>query len=656
MGPRYKTSGSFDAYLPGQNVSPYLSQHSQAQQHDYSHDAFVQPQQGGQDDPFRTRDPLQQPRNSLAYPHSEYRMRSIQGQDIKNGSGDNALDRRNIGTVCEEDHRYRVTNYQPDDNDKDAVGEAQVEDGRQDLYQHANRATANSSPVKSIYQSNTRYDVPHYRPLLTSPVDYQNAANKRIEQEVTAVMAADGYINTSPCPEDMPRLAALVFDAITCTDPTVIEDKRNKNGKDAQAVVRLKTGFYEPAVIELAAWSIIATTQTASLGVSLIEPHHKGKFEGTDVHQTFFDRLDAIIVTLACSKAACKQILDATFLNRLVNAPHSELKLKMGNSIINGRRNVQNSTGRAVKALWGDDEAIARLIRTKQEDAEKEAKLKRDPDFETGATVKPSAGAGAAFKTPSRSNKRGMTGGAGSAAKRHSASSKRLLKLKQEHVNEDEAEEDYEFETPSMPSRRPVIAGRSQAARNDRILSMTSNTTIDPQLNASPRSLDTRPSPASAPAGDLNLSYRLHLCNFLGVGSSHAYQLSLEELRLYAFAYNSDTLSQAWYHHSFTHGESGHGNRIELFTKNGTAQLMPMAQFSQLGHLSALALERGDIDTGGVVINEVVDSHRFESRNLDVLTRQTMGLIQNPFGFFNSSPPPQANTGACAFFHTPPTS
>ncbi|KAK6579703.1 hypothetical protein PZA11_007939 [Diplocarpon coronariae] len=656
--PQHQTNGNFNACQPTPNVGPYLSQQGQVQQPEYLRDAFAKQQQGVQDDPFTTTiGPFQPLRNPFAHPQSDYRKHFGNSQASNNGYGNNALDLRNDGMFPEKDHRRPSINYQRDDGDDDAEGEAQLEDDHRDSYPHAPRATANRSPVKSIYRSNARCDVPQYQPLLTSAVDYQKAANKRVDEDIMAVMAADGFFDTSPRLEEMPRLVALVCDAITCTDPTVIKDKRNKNGKDAQAVTRLKMGFYKPAVIEIAAWSVVQATQTASLGVSLIEPHHKGKFEGTDVHQTFFDRLDAVIVTLACSKAACKQILDASFLDRLVNAPNSELKLKMGNSIINGRRNIQNSTGRAVKALWGDDDAIARLIRTKQEDSEREARFKQDADAETGAAVTfeyPSsgAGAGAGFKTPSRTNKRGLTDGTGSAAKRQSGSSRRSFK--REPLDAEEEDEECESETPSMPSRRPILAGRSQAARNNRILSMNWNPTIDPQLATSPRTVETRPGPG--PAGDLRLRYRKHLCDFLGVDNSHADQLSLEELRLYAFAYNLDMASQTWHHPSFIHGESGHGNRIKFFTKNGTAQLMPMAHFAQLGRLCALALDRGDISPEGVVRDEVADSHRFESRRLDVLTKQTMGLAHNPFGFFNPSPPPQGTAGASAGFQTPPAS
>lgn len=146
-----------------------------------------------------------------------------------------------------------------------------------------------------------------------------------------------------------------IFDAILDLD-SIIDKKTKYHNNSSQAARRIRDGYYPDLEIEKTAWKLMLNARDAQLGVRLIEKYHGVKIEdpvrnGTGIFETWADRMNAIINTLRVSKAACKQLMDPHYLDRLVECPNAERQMKKNNKRINTERDIQNQLGRKLLDL-----------------------------------------------------------------------------------------------------------------------------------------------------------------------------------------------------------------------------------------------------------------------------------------------------------------
>ncbi|KAI9052905.1 hypothetical protein LZ554_003177 [Drepanopeziza brunnea f. sp. 'monogermtubi'] len=513
--------------------------------------------------------------------------------------------------------------YEEEDDEVDEHGEYK-QDGSADDSEGDTEDESVAKLAVSHYGSNVENEQASHRLTITSEAAYHAAATQRINSEIANRRNEKDFVDTCPTdPTEIQNLVGLIYEALKFTKDGIIKDKRNKNGRPAQAVNRMAGGFYKTEALEMAAWGIFEDCRVASYGVSLVERHHKGKFESFDVHPTFYDRLNAVIDTIGCSKAACKQVLDAPFRSRLVNAPISELRMKVGNSRINGRRDKQNLAGRVAAKAGLDQDRLDAMAREK---AAEDARVKREMEADGVAdeipkSVKKSAKKSAKKephssmpppKTPTR--KRSNVDSATPTSKRRKTPASTPTKIK------------VEYETPT---RTPGSARRLAVRRpsNHQPVRMGNNfgTPVDPALSMGNSFLPPPPE-----ITDTNQHYKELICDTLGVVRDYGDALELGDLRLYAYAYNEDKIGMQWHTHELGRDEYGHGHLV-IARSEGAQVSMHLTRFSALQKLEPLARARGDL------ANMETASPRaraFHGHQLAHEIRQAMGLEPNQFGLW----------------------
>ncbi|RDL39819.1 uncharacterized protein BP5553_04159 [Venustampulla echinocandica] len=215
--------------------------------------------------------------------------------------------------------------YSPSAADNDGYGEGHSPSRRE------SETGNNSSPTvyRGIIQDATHYYI-------------QRSARRNREEQKLLDQGVE-----SDCPEDPAEQRVWIgklFDAIKNIDGVI--DKPCKNGTLAQSVQRIKDNYYSDEAIEIACWNIFLECRQAALGVEMVDPHHQTKREPKNAYPNFAARMEKVIQVCKTSKATCKQVLDPSFIHRLVDAPTKALKMKESNLKINTQRNIQNEIGR----------------------------------------------------------------------------------------------------------------------------------------------------------------------------------------------------------------------------------------------------------------------------------------------------------------------
>lgn len=136
---------------------------------------------------------------------------------------------------------------------------------------------------------------------------------------------------------------------------------------------------------------------------------------------------------------------------------------------------------------------------------------------------------------------------------------------------------------------------------------------------------------AGSAMSNLEMQYRLLLCDILGINRSLVHHFSLRHLRMYARPYNRDFGQDAWYCDEFAEGEYGLGLMIYR-------HYSPMAHFAQdIPELAPIGQARGDLDENDVVIPESSNRHGFSTGG-NLLHNQALGVALNPFGLYGYGP------------------
>ncbi|KAL2070601.1 hypothetical protein VTL71DRAFT_13627 [Oculimacula yallundae] len=508
-------------------------------------------------------------RQSMSMAPSSYIQNAIGRKDLHPMHPEYISPNTARGPVHHMHQGYAYPHQQEDNDDEEDISE----DGRDDESDD-DGSPASDHSIQTISSSSTPAK---YQAIITSENDFERLSTKRLQE---AQKTVKGFKDTSPVNENQ-KLECIrdLFDAIMHTIDIV--DKPAYDGRKAQAARRIDMGYYKPAVIETACWEIFKKCKVASSGHRLVAPYHKCKQEGKDYHEDFMERWTAIIAACKNSKAVCKQVLDPSYMDRLVDAPAAQFKMKLNNKKINAERDFQNKLGR---------QAINAGIQ---------------------AGDLPNADEKNMVVTPSK-NKGGKQGG--SSAKRQ-----KFRLIKRENPDEDEdVDEAPDYETPVKASRH-TMSSRAIRTPSKRT---PYNTTPSSKAKA------VKQSPFPEPTGELKKQYSLEICKLLGLQSINADFFSLEELRLFARAYNGDRDNETWYHQSFTKGERciGHATLFD----GGHAHFCQIPPFS---NLRQLACERGELAPNGAVVSghEAV----YYDVNDKLHLKQVLGLAPNAFGMVN---------------------
>ncbi|PVH87455.1 hypothetical protein DL98DRAFT_649106 [Cadophora sp. DSE1049] len=473
-----------------------------------------------------------------------------------------------------------VDEYQ-NESDADEDSDYEVEKGTPST----SNTASNSSP------SGPNNNLSKYQGIIKSEGDYKALLAKRAKLAKDSV--SRGRQDTCPTQNDeILEYINELFDAIMNTDDIV--DKKAQDGRKAQAARRLDDNYYSAEVVEIVCWEIFFKCRQACKGIRLVDAYHKTKREGNDVHETFKERWNAIIKACQHSKAVCKQVLDPSYLDRLVDAPEAQFQMKLNNKKINAERDKQNRLGRmAIKNGVSLNDIPGML---KEEEAE-------------DSVVTPS-------KRPARQR--------GSAVRRRTPK-----QVKYEYPDEDGEDGDPTYETPVKKERAGTMTVSSRPIRTPHKRTPRSATTSSTKTK---NALSHPP-----PTPELDMEYCVAICDLLHISPEFAKQFTLEQLRVFARPYNSEQLEVPWYHESFTKGQHGLGH--QMFHANG--KLIPHFTW-KLRDLQVLAIARGELQPTG----ESIDDHQFDYYTVgdDPELKKSLGITFNTFGvkFFNEQPPQEA--------------
>ncbi|KAH8809047.1 hypothetical protein F5884DRAFT_753552 [Xylogone sp. PMI_703] len=442
---------------------------------------------------------------------------------------------------------------------------------------------------------------------------YLRAVGQRITIERDRLIRAKC---DSGCPTNPSQKRVYInrlFDAMKNTSNVI--DKTGKNGAEAVSVRKMREGAWPDQAIEMACWEIFVSPSTynssawklirikiscrdAQLGVSMVDAHHMGKREGVDVYPTFDARMNAIIEGCRISKAMCKSILDPSYIHRLVDAPKVELQLKRNNKIINGKRDGQNEIGRTAERLGI---RVADLQRLKSETSPEKSEDGEEVASQSPPTYQ-------VQDAPIRTRKRRSAQVSGEQPMKQS---KRGRKRKNFDMNNGRCtDNDYDDDDEYIPEASNVMDGYGSAGAMTRSKRTYTGNIISGQSSQ----LDDH-------------QYKETICRILGVSKRHAQNLSLEELRTYARAYNEDLRFDDWFHPSLPNLI---GRTFLFFTKNYHTNWHITALFPSLVQL---ALERGDILESGKQNFERSSVCLFSTKG-NQLYNEALGTIDNPFGLF----------------------
>ncbi|POS88228.1 hypothetical protein EPUL_000135 [Erysiphe pulchra] len=493
-----------------------------------------------------------------------------------------------------------------------------------------------------------------------------------------------------------------VFNAILDLDG-IIDKKTKYHNSSSQAARRIRDGYYPDLEIEKTAWRLMLNARDAQIGVRLVDKHHGIKAEGpvlngVGVFKSWADRMDAIINTLRVSKAACKQLMDPHYLDRLVECPNLERQMKKNNKRINTERDIQNQLGRKLLDLKvipvADIEREAKKLQEIKEEHRltappKTPRIKKECLFEDSSVLSLSTGSALARRNLSSVRKR-----------KRVLRKKRVLHINETNINSIENSLPEQFQSVSSQDYQRVNGtykdsiipiGHSPETNmlvensTSKINGIFINDTLDPNrmsidssnpnvtesyilntnrerqdssryqnnreilfqldqntdnfhtvLYIQPSVLDgsihRSQSTIIAEPNTIRL-YSEIICNILKVSNEYAIHFSLEDLRLYAHAYNSMFVSCAWNHPDMGSNKAKGCCVYDEFTGH-TYHII-----NHFPRLLSIALHRGDIDQSLRMIPGTDFNHLFDTRGNELMD-QALGIIPNAYGSF-LHPPPQ---------------
>ncbi|RAL61097.1 hypothetical protein DID88_010437 [Monilinia fructigena] len=401
------------------------------------------------------------------------------------------------------------------------------------------------------------------------------------------------------------------FNSIDTEGDDSIIDKPCKNGKLSQAALKFQQGRYPAHAIEEVCWEIFEKAKVAQIDVRLLDIFHDAKFEGIAIHATFNHRWTAIVNACTRSKALCKMLLDAPYLERFVSHPQAELK-------INAQRDEQNEIGRTFlsKGLG------------KEEAAEALAKLHPDAEnsFDEYALPGPRS---------SVDNVAGPVTPAAPVRIQPARATTSSVKRKKISDSDDEDYDDEYFDSaikssvqPSARTRRATLKTPTRSKTNHSVMDTTpqSKKLKVPTTVARQRRLNDLTPLKSQTEMDIDAEdrYRREICALSDIDRNNQIvrQYSLEDLRYYARAYNGEFGGSTWTHKDYP-GWSGLGytftdeNHVvyDHFCKV-IKSFMPLAKF------------RGDFLNGNL---DRAKNLMFQPRSS--ADREALGVTANTFGF-----------------------
>ncbi|KAI9641730.1 hypothetical protein NHQ30_009586 [Ciborinia camelliae] len=461
----------------------------------------------------------------------------------------------------------------------------------------------------------------------------RNAKRARIDN---AIVAANDNGVFAGAPNDAAHQRVYIerlfnaFNSIETEGEDAIIDKPCKNGKLSQAALKFQQGRYPSAAIEEVCWEIFERASIAQLDVRLLESFHDSKFENSQVHSNFNQRWSAIVHACARSKALCKMLLDAPYLDRFVSHPQAELKMKLNNKKINAQRDEQNEIGRTFLSKGLGKEEAAEALAALHPDAEE--------SYDEYDYPKPSVGKAASPTTPLAPVRIQPARAATSSVKRKKMS---------DSEDEDSGDEFFVSGRKSTDANRSTIMKSSSKSRRATLKTPTRSNTNNSVMDSTPQSkkakvpstiarqrrLDDMPLQKSQAVMDseTDQNYKTTICRLLGINANHAEvsKYSLEDLRYYARAYNGEFGGSIWTHKEYP-GFTGFG--CTLRDSNNTEYDHFCEVIRSLMPLAAL---RGDFVNGKLMKNA---NKTFQPKlSAD---REALGATANAFGFHVGYPAP----------------
>ncbi|KUJ16257.1 uncharacterized protein LY89DRAFT_748795 [Mollisia scopiformis] len=455
---------------------------------------------------------------------------------------------------------------------------------------------------------------------------------------------------------------------VAIKDTSDILDKPCKNGSPAQAAQRLQRGYYPDEDIELACWHVLLGLRDSQLGVILVEPYHGYRYEE---YTSFETRFGAVLETLRQSKAACKQLLDPAFVDRLCDAPDSELSTKLANKKVNAERDTQNEIGRKVLNGKMDDDELADLnLKAEEEDIERtpSGRRRRTPralgrivrgkvGVSTPKRHTPSSSNGKAVSTPKRKGTskvkrenesddedsaqstdsdldneptpRGVVPRQSATTQNRGSSKRKAKPVNYAEVDADAEDDSDEPYTPSKKSRttnrtakgKQAVTKGKQSVTNRAQVGTSALSTYGPE--AETRGLDPE-------MKGIYESYRIMVCRLLSIDPEEGEKFKLTDLRRYARAYNMQYKDVVFYDSSANPTWHYVGHRV--FSENGLQVAEHFAQVNPI--FQRLAKVRGDLDNTGAFVRDAPFSEGFFTVG-DELDNRALGVIDNEFDIDN---------------------
>ncbi|CCU74700.1 hypothetical protein BGHDH14_bgh04887 [Blumeria hordei DH14] len=541
-----------------------------------------------------------------------------------------------------------------------------------------------------------------YQALIRDQKHYESLVNNRIISERNEGLK--NYADTFPTDPIIQRQwVKKIFDAILNLDGIIDKETKYQNSL-SQAARRVRDGYYPIIEIEKTAWKLMLNARDSQLGVRLIEKYHGIKTEepllnGVGIFETWADRMQAIINTLRVSKAACKQLMDPHYIDRIVECPNSERQR------INTERDIQNQLGRKLLDLKYipaiDIEKEAKKLQIIKEahrsitpvKAPRAVEPRQIEYFPTTPTTKASE---ISHNVPILAISQRKS----QMSKIKKSPHNNLPNIEREEQNskfarsgkKKELDEYTDIQPPTKRSRQnrmctnpkifnktleentnvdtefPSYTGMYVPSLNTELVSTNNNSFMDEssgfnQLNQNSNRFEMghvittfelgpeielfsdnqvmascfqqdplnecshhSPHQASMFEPKFIKLYSEIICNLLEINIENASNCTLEDLRLYAHAYNSKFIACRWSHPNL-------GANIAkgcYIYDQCNRQIYHFIHF--FPSLTGIALARGDIDCNFNAVSGANYSHLFNTRG-DKLIDEALGLIENPCGF-----------------------
>ncbi|KAF7925699.1 uncharacterized protein EAE98_006924 [Botrytis deweyae] len=426
-----------------------------------------------------------------------------------------------------------------------------------------------------------------YRAIYSDLQDMQETKRRRIDDRMD-VAYEEGRVSGAPAdPADQRVYIKDLFDAFNSVEiegDDAIIDKPTKHGRLSQAATKFKENHYPAYAIEEVCWEIFDKARIVQMDVKLLEAFHESKFEGPMIHTSFGQRWTAICGACTRSKALCKMLLDAPYLDRFVSHPQGELKMKLNNKKINAQRDAQNEIGRQFLSKGvGPEAAATALAKLLPEEAQPYDKYARFSPHQT------SRGNAAGPKTPIAPARIQPT--------RSAVTNSTKRKNMSESEDEDESEEEDYIDSAVRSNAKPTLRGRRATLKTP-----TRSNTTNSVMSKTPQTKKTKGQPTNTRSRLVNTKtpvksqevveaeaeddYKKTICRLLGLDPKNAKVMaySLEDLRWYARAYNVEYMETAWSHPQWPDYKGlGHllkdknDNRVDHFSII-IKSLMPLAK------------------------------------------------------------------------------